>query len=232
MHKIIFTLSIIIVISTHLFAFNYLFQKEEIKISKPKYQKISMQLAQIKKSKPVKKEKKIEKPIEKETFVKKIKKDAKRKLVKKKKKIIKKKVVKKKIVKKEPSKKIVKKEILKAPIKKVKTPSLKERTKSLSLYKKSKETYMTKLRTSIDKNKKYPRASKRFKEQGKVVVSFRVYKDGRFENMRIIEKSSKKRLNKAALNALLLTKQFDVFPKELQHKDFIDCTLAMQFRLR
>lgn len=231
---VIFTLSSLLIISTHLFAFTLINKKEEIKISKPKYQKISMQLAQIKKSEPIKKESVKEKTIKKEVFDKRIKKDAKRKLIKKlkKKKSIKKKEVKKRIEKKE-IKKVPKKEIIKnAPVKKVKVPALKDTSASLVKYKQFKENYMTKLRKEIDKNKKYPNTSRRLKEEGKVIVSFRVLKNGQFTNMRILKGSSKKRLNKAALNALLLTNKFEPFSKELKDKEFIDFTLAMRFSLK
>ncbi|MFA9374257.1 MAG: hypothetical protein ACERKK_08870, partial [Poseidonibacter sp.] len=140
MNLIIFTLSSLLIISTHLFAFTLINKKEEIKISKPKYQKISMQLAQIKKNEPIKKESVKEKTIKKEVFDKKIKKDAKRKLIKKSKK---EKEVKKTIEKKE-IKKVPKKEIIKnAPIKKVKVPALKDASASLVKYKQFKENYMT-----------------------------------------------------------------------------------------
>lgn len=234
MNLVIFTLSSLLIISTHLFAFTLINKKEEIKISKPKYQKISMQLAQIKKSEPIKKESVKEKTIKKEVFDKRIKKDAKRKLIEKskKKKSIKKKEV-KKIIEKKEIKKVPKKEIIKnAPVKKVKVPALKDTSASLVKYKQFKENYMTKLRKEIDKNKKYPNTSRRLKEEGKVIVSFRVLKNGQFTNMRILKGSSKKRLNKAALNALLLTNKFEPFSKELKDKEFIDFTLAMRFSLK
>lgn len=230
MNLVIFTLCTFLIITSHLFAFSFMPSKEEIKISKPKYQKISMQFAQIKKTEVIKKEHKKEKRIKKEVFDKRVKKDAKRELVKKQKRKNKKKT-KKKIEKKQNKKEPIKKIIKKAPIKKVKTPALKETSESLIKYKQFKEDYMTKLRKAIDKNKKYPNTSRRLKEEGRVIVSFRVLKNGQFTNMTILKKSSKKRLNKAALNALLLTNKFEAFSNEI-NKEFIDFTLAMEFRLR
>jgi len=232
MNTIILSLCTIVIITTHLFAIN-LFTKEETppKIAKPQYQKISMQFAQII---PVKKTiKQIEKPkvIKKEKFIKPIKKKAKREFVKKKKTVVKKKVIKKKVVKKVIKKTIVQKKIIKAPKKKVKKVAPKETTQSLAQYKKVKQNYITQLRSAIDKNKKYPRISRKLKEQGQVTISFRVLQNGKFTNIKIYKKALKRRLNKAALNAVLLTKKFKHFPKELQKKKYLDIALPINFKL-
>jgi len=202
MNTIILLLSIIAIITTHLFAINLFTKKETpLKIVKPQYQKISMQFAQII---PVKETtKQIEKP----------------------------KVIKKKIAKKLIKKTIVQKKIIKAPIKKVKRIAPKEATQSLEKYKKVKQNYITQLRSAIDKNKKYPRISRKLKEQGQVTISFRVLQNGKFTNIKIYKKASKHRLNAAALDAVLLTKQFKHFPKELRKKKFLDIALPINFKL-
>ena len=55
--------------------------------------------------------------------------------------------------------------------------------------------YQAELREEINKNKVYPNISKKLKEEGKVIVSFRVMKNGLFENIRVNTSSNIKRLD-------------------------------------
>lgn len=232
MNTILLVISTIIIVTTHLFAIT-VFTKEDkpLQVSKPQYHKISMQFAQvIPKPKQITKSEQ-KKVIKKEIFKKPVKKDAKRELVKKTKPIPKKKIQKKKNIKKVVKKKTVEKKIIKAPIKKVKKTAPKDTTQSLKKYKQIKQNYITQLRVQVDKNKKYPRVSRKLKEQGKVTIIFRVLNNGKFTNIKILKKSSKRRLNKAALDAVLLTKRFKKFPKELSNKQFIDIALPINFKL-
>lgn len=276
MSRLVLLLSFIVILSAHTSLFLLKFEKKEIVVNPVKYSKVSVQLAQVKKPKPLPIIKPIEdlvnipvekldfKPIpiiKKPIFKKPIKKEAKRELVKKvKKKKIKKKPKKKIIKKKKPKKivkrikkkqvkkkikKIVKKTIVQevkavetktekiiknAPVKKVKNPSNKNATKSLQKFRRFKRNYLSDLRSAIDRNKKYPRASKRLNEQGKVVVSFRVYKSGRFENIKILQSSGKKRLDKAALKAVEKTRNFKAFDSSIK-KEFMDITVPIRFQI-
>ena len=92
-------------------------------------------------------------------------------------------------------------------------------------------SYATKLREEINKNKKYPIISKKLKEEGNVIISFRVLNSGLFTNIRVNHSSNKIRLDTAALNALYDTKQYEVFNKELSNKEFLDFNLALEFKL-
>ena len=92
------------------------------------------------------------------------------------------------------------------------------------------DKYASKLREEINKNKTYPTISKKLHEQGSVIVSFRVLKSGEFINIRLISSSNKERLDKAALNALYDTKEFEVFDKEI-NKEFLDFNLPLEFKL-
>lgn len=221
--------------TAHYFLFAQVINKEPKPIHKPKYQKVSLQMATykepiIEKPKEIKPEPKkieeikevIKKPI--------IKKKAIKKVVKKKpvKKIIKKpKKIEKKIIKKPIEKPIVKK-IEKKEIKKVNAVN---KAQSLQKYKQHKQTYLTKLRAKIDRNKKYPSISRRLKEQGIVSVSFRVLKNGLFENIKVSKGSGKRRLDKAAIKALEKTNHFGTFPKEIKD-DFLDITVQIAFKLK
>ena len=92
------------------------------------------------------------------------------------------------------------------------------------------DKYASKLRKEINKNKNYPTISKKLHEQGSVIISFRVLKSGKFTNIRVTTSSSKERLDKAALNALYDTKEFEVFNKEI-NKEFLDFNLPLEFKL-
>ena len=70
----------------------------------------------------------------------------------------------------------------------------------------------------------------KLKEEGRVVLSFRVLKSGQFNNMRILLSSYKERLDKAALNALYDTKEFESFNESI-NKEFLDFELALEFKL-
>ena len=88
--------------------------------------------------------------------------------------------------------------------------------------------YKTELREEINKNKTYPTISRKLKEQGKVIVSFRVMKNGLFENIKLSGSSNIKRLDEAALNALYETKRFKPFENEI-NKEFVDFELPLEF---
>ena len=88
--------------------------------------------------------------------------------------------------------------------------------------------YKTELREEINKNKTYPTISRKLKEQGKVIVSFRVMKNGLFENIKLSGSSNIKRLDEAALNALYETKKFKPFENEI-NKEFVDFELPLEF---
>ena len=88
--------------------------------------------------------------------------------------------------------------------------------------------YKTELREEINKNKTYPTISRKLKEQGKVIVSFRVMKNGLFENIKLNASSNIERLDEAALNALYETKKFKPFENEI-NKEFVDFELPLEF---
>lgn len=92
------------------------------------------------------------------------------------------------------------------------------------------DKYASKLREEINKNKNYPTISKKLQEQGTVIVSFRVLKSGKFINIIVTTSSNKERLDKAALNALYDTVEFEAFNKEIK-KEFLDFNLPLEFKL-
>jgi periplasmic protein TonB len=92
------------------------------------------------------------------------------------------------------------------------------------------DSYASKLRNEINKNKAYPTISKKLKEEGRVILSFRVLKSGQFTNIKILVSSNKERLDKAALNALYDTKEYESFDKSI-NKEFLDFELPLEFKL-
>ncbi|MFK2822319.1 TonB family protein [Arcobacter sp. YIC-80] len=192
-----------------------------------KEHKVKLQMAQIQKVMPKPEtiiEKTIQKQIIKKEAIKKI--PIKKKTIKKKSKI---KKVKKKIQK--PIEKIVKKEPIKQtnkivnPQKQVNKQKIKEEQNKL------KTQYLYALRAKINENKHYPRISKRLKEQGISTISFRVLKNGNFINIKISKSSKKKRLDKAALDAIISTNSFIPFYKKI-NVAYMDITIPIEFKIQ
>ena len=154
----------------------------------------------------------IPKPIIKPPTVKPVKK------VKKKKKI-KKKVKKKKVKKKKKKKKKVK------PSKAAKVSTKAKR----SAPKMSKRTYMGKVRRLIERNKRYPRAAERMRQQGTVRIRFTISRNGRISGARVVGSSSHARLNKAALKILRKIGAFPPIPRGLGSSMTI--TVPVKYRI-
>ena len=91
--------------------------------------------------------------------------------------------------------------------------------------------YRTRLREEINKNKTYPTISKKLKEEGKVIVSFRVLQNGFFSEIKLLVSSDKERLDKAALTALYDTKQFEPYDNRIVNKEYLDFEVPIDFKL-
>ena len=91
--------------------------------------------------------------------------------------------------------------------------------------------YRNRLREEINKNKTYPTISKKLKEEGKVIISFRVLQNGIFSEIKLLVSSDKERLDKAALNALYDTKQFEPFDNKIVNKEYLDFEVPIDFKL-
>lgn len=91
------------------------------------------------------------------------------------------------------------------------------------------ESYISSLRSEIERNKKYPVLSKAKGEEGKTVLAFRVLKNGQIVNARMISSSSFEKLDAAALKALEKVGVFRHIPPELQ-EDFMDITVPVSFK--
>ncbi len=91
--------------------------------------------------------------------------------------------------------------------------------------------YITKLRYWLEKHKTYPRRAKRRHQEGVVVLSFTVSRDGRVSNYRVKQKSGYKALDQETLAMLERAQPLPKFPTEMT-EDKLHLTLPIQFALR
>lgn len=224
MNKFIILFCFVIVVSFHILLLTYHRNFEPSTIDSEKNTTIQLQMAKIKQIQEmpeVKKEKVQEKIVEE----------------------------KKEVFKKENKKVEIPKEKIKTPIQE-QTNKIEEQTfetKNSSVNNTSSETktpitqinfdeqkyineYSTKLRAEINKNKEYPNISKKLKEEGKVIISFKVLRNGQFTNIRVDISSGIERLDKAALNALYETKEFESFGSNINN-EYLDFILPLEFTL-
>nr|VFJ48175.1 MAG: protein TonB [Candidatus Kentron sp. FW]VFJ53656.1 MAG: protein TonB [Candidatus Kentron sp. FW] len=81
--------------------------------------------------------------------------------------------------------------------------------------KREEDHYLAALRRRIERRKYYPRASQRRGEEGKVVVSFVIRKDGELTDLAIVRSSGIQRLDEAALKTLRRITPFEPIPAAL-----------------
>lgn len=237
MNLFLFTISLLSISTIHYYLFSMPMPKNKnipIKQEIAKEHKVHLQMAQLQKPQP--KVVKQEPIVKKETPKKKTKKPIIKKVEKKK--IVKKQVIKEKVTPKK--KKEVKKEIKKVemskkefvkPTKQVQPKTSIDQNKIKKEQDKLKNQYLHALRAKINENKHYPRISKRLKEQGVVTISFRVLKTGNFINIKVLKSSSKKRLDKAALEAIMDTNSFMPFDKKIK-ASYMDIIIPIEFKLQ
>ena len=94
-----------------------------------------------------------------------------------------------------------------------------------------KDSYLAELAAQINRKKFYPRASRRFGEEGTVVVSFVLQKDGRVTDLAVAQSSGSERLDEAALTTLQRVMPFRPIPDVLQRDD-CPISVPIAFNLR
>ena len=211
-NKFILFLSLISILAVHLIAITFLKEEDKtvVAIKKVSMNNISIRKVVLKKKEKRKVEKKIKK-IEKK-IVKKANKKAKRKVPKKENK--------KAVLVEE---KLMERSLNMASLNTKKTiKNIKSKIPYDNNIKKIIENkYLFRLREKIEKNKVYPKRAKRLKQEGRVLVSFYISKEGYIQNISIKNASSFKRLNKAAINLLNKIKKFEPIPKELEKHNWV-----------
>jgi len=80
--------------------------------------------------------------------------------------------------------------------------------------------YRTLLRAAIERKKKYPSRARRMHQEGSVLVSFLVYRDGHITDINILKSSSRKILDKEAMRAIKAIGQFQPIPKQIRHNQW------------
>jgi protein TonB len=136
-----------------------------------------------------------------------------KKIVKQKRKKVEKIVKKRKVIEKTTK---IKQELVKNIITQDLTPIVKKST-LISQAKKDyiKNEYIALLKRHIEKYKFYPKRAKRLRQEGKVIISFILSKNGKIKSAKIVQGCSSKRLNKAAIKLFDRITKFEPIPKEL-----------------
>ncbi len=90
--------------------------------------------------------------------------------------------------------------------------------------------YKNRLGRIIARNKKYPNLSRQKREEGKVVVQFKVLRNGEVEGIEWVTKSQYERLNQAAFDAVKRSAPFAKFPSEIPEA-YLVMELPFSFKL-
>lgn len=90
--------------------------------------------------------------------------------------------------------------------------------------------YKNALSKLIQKNKRYPKKAKRRRHEGRVMVSFVIFPDGRIDQIQVIESSGRSSLDKGAIKTLKKISGQLPFPKDIQRHSW-QFELPMEYRL-
>ncbi|MDJ0741488.1 MAG: energy transducer TonB, partial [Gammaproteobacteria bacterium] len=91
--------------------------------------------------------------------------------------------------------------------------------------------YLAALAEAIDRNKYYPRKSRRRAEQGRVTVAFVIAADGAISDVAVASSSGYRRLDAAARDAVRSLRRFEPIPEALA-RDRWPIRVPLDFRLR
>lgn len=90
--------------------------------------------------------------------------------------------------------------------------------------------YLAKVHATVEKNKVYPRAAKRLNQTGKVHVNFDILKNGKIQNVKIVQKSKFEKLDSASIELLLNIGHFEVIPDEI-NKSVWNITIPISYQI-
>lgn len=93
------------------------------------------------------------------------------------------------------------------------------------------ESYLSALVRQINRKKYYPRSARRQGEEGRVLVSFVIRKDGQLADLIVLQSSGSRRLDEAALKTLRRVTPFHPIPDVLD-RDQWPITVPIAFSLR
>ena len=89
--------------------------------------------------------------------------------------------------------------------------------------------YIDAVRQEIEKNKKYPLISKSKNEEGVVFLSFRIDKNGKIDNLKVLKSSGFEKLDEAAIKAVQKG-MYKNIPNELED-EYLDIQVPIKFNL-
>lgn len=89
--------------------------------------------------------------------------------------------------------------------------------------------YIDAVRQEIEKNKKYPLISKSKNEEGIVLLSFRIDKNGKIDNLKVLKSSGFEKLDEAAIKAVQKG-MYKNMPDELED-EYLDIQVPIKFNL-
>jgi protein TonB len=90
----------------------------------------------------------------------------------------------------------------------------------LALIERTENEYRAKLQAAIETQKKYPRRARRLRQQGSVLVAFKVKKDGSIKNITVTSASNSTILDKAAMETVLKISGLYPLPEELNRTEW------------
>ena len=90
----------------------------------------------------------------------------------------------------------------------------------LALIERAENEYRAKLQAAIETQKKYPRRARRLRQQGSVLVAFKVQKDGSIKNIKVTSASDSTILDKAAMETVLKISGLYPLPEELNRTEW------------
>ncbi len=83
----------------------------------------------------------------------------------------------------------------------------------------SAQSYSEELKVFLEQNKKYPRLAQRLKQSGTVTLRVKIYADGRFGNVEILNESPFDSLNQAAVDLLKSLGRFKPLPQSFESEE-------------
>ena len=99
--------------------------------------------------------------------------------------------------------------------------------------KKYSKSYLARVAARINRHKKYPKTSRRAKEEGRVELSLVVYSDGSVDQVKLVESSGFEELDAEALRIVERATPFPRFPNSLRRRniDEISFRTSINFSL-
>jgi TonB family protein len=90
--------------------------------------------------------------------------------------------------------------------------------------------FLTELRAAIQNKMEYPALARARRQTGRVAVGFTLCKDGRIENVHLVESSSQERLDTAALESVEDLGRFRPIPDSISKKDW-NIIIPLDFKM-